>query len=65
MYHKIKVAKNDLDTLQFTWGDSIDKEIMDYMMKVHIFGKLDYPCIANSVIKRTVVKQSSQHENEL
>ena len=65
MYHKIKIAKNDLDTLRFTWGDSIDKEIMDHMMKVHIFGKLDYPCILNWVIKRTVVDQSSQHENEI
>ena len=35
------------------------------MMKVHIFGKIDSPWIANWVIKRTVSDQSSQYENEI
>ena len=35
------------------------------MMKVHIFGKVDSPCIANWVIKRTASDQSSQYENEI
>ena len=35
------------------------------MMKVHIFGKVDSPCIANWVIKRTGPDQSSQYENEI
>ena len=34
-------------------------------MKVHIFGKIDSPWIANWVIKRTVSDQSSQYENEI
>ena len=34
-------------------------------MKVHIFGKIDSPCITNWVIKRTASDQSSQYENEI
>ena len=34
-------------------------------MKVHIFGKVDSPCTANWVIKRTGPDQSSQYENEI
>ena len=34
-------------------------------MKVHIFGNVDSPCIANWFIKRTASDQSSQYENEI
>ena len=53
MYHQIKVAENDQDTLWFVWRYNTDKEIVDHMMKVNTFGKIDSPCIANWVIKRT------------
>ena len=65
MYHQIKVAENDQDVLRFVWRDNTAKENVDHMMKVHIFGKIDSPCIANWVIKRTVSDQSSQYENEI
>ena len=65
MYHQLKVAENDQDALRLVWRDNTDKEIVDHMMKVHIFGKVDSPCIANWVIKRTASDQSSQYENEI
>ena len=65
MYHQIKVAENNQDALWFVWRDNTDKEIVDHMMKVHIFGKVDSPCTANWVIKRTGPEQSSQYENEI
>ena len=65
MYHQIKVAENDQDALRFVWRDNTDEEIVDHMMKVHIFGKVDSPCIENWVIKRTASDQSSQYENEI
>ena len=65
MYHQIKVAENDQDALRFVWRDNTDEEIVDHMMKVHIFGKVDSPCIGNWVIKRTASDQSSQYENEI
>ena len=65
MYHEVKVAENDQDPLRLVWRDDTDQEIVDHMMKVQIFGKLDFPCIANCVIKRTRSDQSSQYENEI
>ena len=65
MYHQIKVAQNDQNALRFVWRDSTDKEIADHRMKVHIFGNVDSPCIANWFIKRTASDQSSQYENEI
>ena len=65
MYHQINVAENDQDQLQFAWGDNTDKEMMNHMTNVHIFGKIDSPCTANWVIKRTASDQSSQYENEI
>ena len=65
MYHQIKVTENDQDVLRFVWRDNTDKEIVDHMMKVHIFGKVDSPCIANWVIKRIASDQSSQYKNEI
>ena len=61
MYHQIKVVQNDQDTLRFVWRDRTDKEIADHRMKVHIFGNVDSPCIANW----TGSDQSSQYENEI
>ena len=65
MYHQIKVTENDQDVLRFVWRDNTDKEIVDHMMKVHIFGKVDSPYIANWVIKRIASDQSSQYKNEI
>ena len=65
MYHQIKVAENDQDALRFVWRNNTDEEIVDLMMKVHIFGKVDSPCISNWVITRTASAQSSQYENEI
>ena len=65
MYHQIKVAENDQDALRFVWRDNTDKEIVDHMMKVHIFGKVDSPWIANWINKRTASDQSSQYQKEI
>ena len=65
MYHQMMVAKNDEVPLRFVWRDNTDKEVVGHMMKVHIFGKIDSPCIASWVIKRTPSDQSSQYENEI
>ena len=61
MYHQIKVAQNDQNALRFVWRDSTDKEIAGHRMKVHIFGNVDSPCIANWAGS----DQSSQYENEI
>ena len=51
MYHQIKVKESDQDASLFVWRNTPEEEIDDYKMTVHIFGKIDSPCIANWVIK--------------
>ena len=51
MYHQTKVKESDQDALLFVWRNTPEEEIDDYKMTVHIFGKIDSPCIANWVIK--------------
>ena len=60
MYHQIKVAENDQDALRFAWKGNTDKEIVDHMMKVHIFGKVDSPALHIGLLKgRRQTNQSS------
>ena len=64
MYYQLKVAGNDQDALLFLWRDNTDKQHnKDHMLKIHIFGKLDSPCHANWVIKRTASDQSGWYKN--
>ena len=65
MYHQIMEAENNQDALRLIWRNNTDEDFMGYMMKVHIFGKIDSPCIASWVIKRIPSDQSSQYENEI
>ena len=65
MYHQIKIAENNQDAFRFVWRDNTGKEIVDHMMKVHIFGKVDSPWIANWINKRTASDQSSQYQKEI
>ena len=61
MYHQIKVKESDQDALLFVWRNTPEEEIDDYKMTVHIFGKIDSPCIANWVIKWTASHQSNEY----
>ena len=65
MYHQIKVAENNQDVLRFIWRDNTDRQIVVHIIKVHIFGKIGSPCIANWVIKRTASGQLSQYVNKV
>ena len=51
MYHQINVKESDQDALRFVWKNTNEEEIEDHKKTVHIFGKIDSPCIANWVIK--------------
>lgn len=53
MYHQIFVSLKDRDALRFVWRKFPSDHIDDYRMIVHIFGKIDSPCIANWAIKKT------------
>ena len=56
MFHQILVENKDI--LRFLWRDNYIDPIEDYRMKVHLFGNVDSPCIANWTIKKTAADQS-------
>ena len=52
MYHQIFVSPKDQNALHFVWCKFSNDPVEDYRMCIHIFGKIDSPCIANWVVKK-------------
>ena len=50
MYHQIFISPKDRDALRFVQLQFSIDSVEDYRMSVHIFGKIDSPCIANWVV---------------
>ena len=44
------------------WRDNYIYPIKDYRVNVHLFGKIDSPCVANETIKKTVADQSDSFD---
>ena len=57
MFHQIFVLEKDRDALCFLWRDTPSGKIDDYIMNVHLFGKIDSPCCANWSLKKTALDQ--------
>ena len=57
MFHQIFVLEKDRDALRFLWRDTPSGKIDDYIMNVHLFGKIDSPCCANWSLKKTALDQ--------
>ena len=58
MFHQILVENKDRDVLRFLWRDNYIYPIEDYRMNVHLFGKVNSPCIANRTIRKIAADQS-------
>ena len=52
MFHQVRVCESDIDALRFVWRGKPEDELLDYAMLIHLFGKVDSPCIANWSIKK-------------
>ena len=50
--HQILVENKDCDVLRFLWRDNYVDPIEDYRINVHLFGKVDSPCVENWIIKK-------------
>ena len=61
MYHHICVSPKDRDALRFVWRKFSTDTVEDYRMSVHIFGKVDSPCIANWGLKKTAKDQAKSY----
>ena len=60
MYHQVKVLKEYTDSLRILWRENFNASIDEYIMCVHIFGKVDSPCCANWASKRTAIDNKSK-----
>ena len=47
------------------WRNTPEEEIEDHKMTVHSFGKIDSPCIANWVVKRTASDQFNEYQADI
>ena len=55
LIHQIFVLKKDQYALRFLWTDTPSAKIADYVMNVHLFGKIDSPCCTNWSLKKTAL----------
>ena len=53
MFHQIRANAKDTDALRFSWRADPQCNIEDYIMLVHVFGKVDSPCCANWALRNT------------
>ena len=53
MFHQIGVSSNDTNALRFLWRANTESNIEDYIMLVHVFGKVDCPCCDNWALQNT------------
>ncbi|XP_068224461.1 uncharacterized protein, partial [Palaemon carinicauda] len=61
MFYQVKVPKHQYNHLRFLWwpnGD-ISKELEEYWMKVHLFGAVSSPSIANYALRRVADEGSN------
>ncbi|XP_034151514.1 uncharacterized protein LOC117595338 [Esox lucius] len=55
MFHQVKVSEDHIDYLRFLWwpdGD-VQQDLVEYRMKVHLFGAVSSPSCANFALRRT------------
>ena len=60
MFHQIRVRYKDRNALRFLSREHMLERIEDFKMNVHLFGKIDSPCIANWTLQKTVKDNKDQ-----
>lgn len=60
--HSFKVKKEHRDFLRFLWYKNNDPtaEVIEYRMKVHIFGNASSPAVANHRLRKTAEVEESK-----
>ena len=53
MFHQVFVDPKDVDSLRSLWRNYPENPLLDYQMNVHLFGKVDCPCIANRALRKS------------
>ena len=67
MFHCFVVREDDRDFLRFLWhkDNSLDNELVEYRMRVHVFGNRPSPSIANYGLLRVAALAESSHGTEV
>ena len=65
MFHQIFVLEKERDALRFLWRDTPSDKIDDYVMNVHLFGKIDSPCCANWSLKKKALDQKDTYSENI
>ena len=65
MFHQIIIRKSDQGALRFVWRKCPLKPIEDYVMCLHFFGKLDWPCVVNYTLKKTAIDHRAKYNHDI
>ena len=60
MFHQVRVRLKGTDALRFLWREN--PYINDYVMSVHIFGKVDSPCCPNRALRKNYSQESTRYQ---
>ncbi|KAK0151244.1 hypothetical protein N1851_007617 [Merluccius polli] len=67
MFHQVKVSQKHVDFLHFIWwpnGD-VTQNLIDYRMKVHLFGTTSSPSCANYALRRVAEDNKTHFKSEV
>ena len=53
MFHQVFVDRKEVDSLRFLWRDNPENPLLNCQMNVHLFGKVDFPCIVNWALRKS------------
>lgn len=67
MFHRVRVAPEDCDSLRFLWWTDGDfsKDPETYQMTVHLFGATSSPSCANFSLRKTAQDNSEDFDSEI
>ena len=65
MFHQIRVNAKDTNALHFLWRANPQCNIEDYIMLVHVFGKIDSPYYANWALRNTSTNSELDVKNAI
>ena len=65
MFHQIFVLEKGRDALRFLWRDTPSDIIDNYVMNVHLFGKIDSPCCPNWSLKTIALNEKNTYPENI
>ena len=66
MFSQVLVQEEDRDALRFFWfeDNDINKSVMEFRMKSHVFGAKSSPCCAAFALRRTAIDNVTEADEE-